>query len=481
MDTPLLFVLMLQLHLLLHLAQSHPASPSSIELPVSIRPHPITLSVSDFGATGDGRHYDTAAIQSAIDNCTCSPCRVTFPPGNYLTATIFLRSGVVLDIQEGATLLGGTNMEDYPRESRRWYVVVAENATEVGITGGGVVDGQGSGFVERFDQRKNVMVSWNQTGACTGDECRPRLVGFIGCTNIRVWNITLREPAYWCLHIVRCESTSIHDVSIYGNFTSPNNDGIDIEDSNNTVITRCHIDTGDDAICPKTYTGPLYNLTVKDCWIRTKSSAIKLGSASWFNFKGLVFDNITIVDSHRGLGFQIRDGGNASDITFSNINISTRYYDPSWWGRAEPIYVTTCPRHPKSMEGSISNLAFINITANSENGVFLSGSKRGLLRNLRLKNVNLSYRRWTNYADGWVDYRPGCRGLVHHTTAGIIMEHIEGLEVENVYMRWSDEHSKRWNNPLDFRPSTVNNISLINFHSGLYTVREVESEGGAYA
>ncbi|KAF6168310.1 hypothetical protein GIB67_018150, partial [Kingdonia uniflora] len=28
--------------------------------------------------------------------------------------------------------------------------------------------------------------------------------------------------------------------------------------------------------------------------------------------------------------------GNVSDITFSNINISTRYYDPSWWGRAEP-------------------------------------------------------------------------------------------------------------------------------------------------
>lgn len=111
------------------------------------------------------------------------------------------------------------------------------------------------------------------------------------------------------LHIVRCESITIHDVSIYGDFNTPNNDGIDIEDSNNTVITRCHIDTGDDAICPKTYTGPLYNLTVTNCWIRTKSSAIKLGSASWFDFKGLVFDNITIADSHRGLGFQIRDGG----------------------------------------------------------------------------------------------------------------------------------------------------------------------------
>lgn len=111
------------------------------------------------------------------------------------------------------------------------------------------------------------------------------------------------------LHIVRCENTLIQDVSIYGDFNTPNNDGIDIEDSNNTLIDRCVINTGDDAICPKTYTGPLYNLTAINCWIRTKSSAIKLGSASWFDFKNLVFDNITIVDSHRGLGLQIRDGG----------------------------------------------------------------------------------------------------------------------------------------------------------------------------
>ncbi|KAH7512441.1 hypothetical protein FEM48_Zijuj12G0091100 [Ziziphus jujuba var. spinosa] len=463
------------------LLQSQPAtSPTLLRLTTL----PLTLSVVDFGAIGDGVHHDTAAIQSAIDACptfTSKVCYVTFPPGSYLTATVRLKSGVVLDVQEGAKILGGTRIGDYPREQSRWYVVLAENATDVGITGGGVVDGQGLAFVKRFDERKNVMVSWNRTGACYGDECRPRLVGFIGCKNVRVWNVRLTQPAYWCcisegqidicsLHIVRCENTSIHDVSIYGDFNTPNNDGIDIDDSNNTIITRCHIDTGDDAICPKTYTAPLYNLTATNCWIRTKSSAIKFGSASWFDFKGLVFDNITIVDSHRGLGFQIRDGGNVSDITFSNINITTRYYDPSWWGRAEPIYVTTCPRDSRSKEGSISNLLFINITANSENGVFLSGSEGGLLRNLRFINMNITYRKWTKYEGGLLDYRPGCQGLVKHSIAGIIMEHIDGLEVENVNMRWFDNHLRRWNNPLDFRPSTVNNISLLNFHSGLYKV-----------
>ncbi|KAG4130097.1 hypothetical protein ERO13_D09G122000v2 [Gossypium hirsutum] len=445
-------------------------------LPIVIQSHTPSISVRDFGATGDGKHYDTAAIQSAIGSCRTKPCYVTFPTGTYLTATIFLKSNVILDIPKGSTILGGTKLEDYPKEFDRWYVILAENARDVGITGGGVVDGQGLEFVVKFDERKNVMVSWNQTGACSGDECRPRLVGFLDSTNVRVWNVTFRQPAYWCLHIVRCENTSIHDVSIYGDFNTPNNDGIDIEDSNNTVITRCHIDTGDDAICPKTYTSPLYNLTATNSWIRTKSSAIKLGSASWFELNNLVFDNITIVDSHRGLALQIRDGGNVSDITFSNINISTRYYDPSWWGRAEPIYVTTCPRHSNSSEGSISNLNFVNISAVSENGIFLSGSKGGLLRNLRFININLTYKRWTKYMGGLVDYRPGCQGLVNHSTAGIIMEHIDGLDVENVNMRWFDGRTVQWDNPLDFRPSTVNNISLLNFHSGVYKQGRGSSE-----
>lgn len=161
--------------------------------------------------------------------------------------------------------------------------------------------------------------------------------------------------------------------------------------------------------------------------------------------------------------------GNVDDVTFSNINISTRYYDPSWWGRAEPIYVTTCPRYPTSREGSISNVRFINITAESENGIFLSGSEHGTLTNLRFSNVDLTYRRWTWYEGGLVDYRPGCRGLVRHGIAGMMMENIKGLQIENVNMRWSDGKSREWDNPLDFRPSTVNDISFFNFHSDMYS------------
>lgn len=163
----------------------------------------LSLSVADYGATGRGRRYDTAAIQSAIDDCASAArrrrrtCQVHFPPGKYLTATLYLKSGVLLDVSRNATILGGTRLQDYPEKQEKWYVILAENAVDVGITGGGEINGQGLEFVQRFDERKNVMVSWNRTGACLGDECRPRLVGFVDCRNVRIWDISFNEPAYW--------------------------------------------------------------------------------------------------------------------------------------------------------------------------------------------------------------------------------------------------------------------------------------------
>lgn len=88
------------------------------------------------------------------------------------------------------------------------------------------------------------------------------------------------------------------------------------------------------------------------------------------------------------------------------------------------------------------------------------------MSSLKFKNVNFTYRRWTNYSGGLLDYRPGCQGIINRSSAGILMEHISGLDVENVHMFWSEDNSGlKWNNPLEFKPSTVNNISLLNFYS----------------
>lgn len=301
------------------------------------------------------------------------------------------------------------------------------------------------------------------------------------------------------LHIVSSDGVLIEDVEIYGDFNCPNNDGIDIEGSNNTMIRQVRIDTGDDAICPKSNAGPLHNLTVSDCWIRTKSSAVKLGSGSAHDFVNLHFERLTIVDSHRGLAIQLRDSGTSlppsfvpiiisavwtheSDqphctsspcfpgsvlnVTFSDVQMSTRYYDPSWWGRAEPIYVTACPRDAYTKVGSVRGVRFVDITAVSENGIFLAGCTESKLQGLEFVRVYVRLQRFSGFVGGLHDYRPGCQGLVDYNgTSGIFMEHVEDATFKKVSLGWSPSETPRWGSPLQFNPSTVYNLRMHGFRS----------------
>ncbi|EFJ38828.1 hypothetical protein SELMODRAFT_437695 [Selaginella moellendorffii] len=435
---------------------------------------PVQCNVRDYGALGNGSTLETSSIQSAINACHSrsnklgSKSVVWVPPGSYLTGTLFLRSNMTLHIDRGAKILGSSRQMDYPPEKDRWYVILAEGVENVGITGGGEVNGQSSKFVVRYDPKKNIMTSWNVTGNCLGDECRPRLVGFLRSTKIRVWNIDLRQPAYWCLHLVNSNFIHIHDISILGDFDTPNNDGIDIDGSNNTVIERCRIDTGDDAICPKTTYGPLVNLTVRDCWVRTKSCGVKLGSATFFDFHHLRFSNLIIVDSHRGLGIQLRDAGSVYGVIFANIVVSTRYYDPSWWGRAEPIYVTVCPRDESTRVGSVHSIEFRNITGRSENGIFLAASGNGaVIHSVKLVDVDLKIERWTSYSGdgGMQDFRPGCQGLISHDKrSGMFVQRAHALSLQNVSFTWVTSSGGGEEAPIEFGSRTPeDSISLVNF------------------
>ena len=66
-------------------------------------------SVLEYGAAGDGKANDAAAIQKAIDAChDAGGGRVLLPAGRtYLTGTIRLKANVDLHVEPGATLRGG--------------------------------------------------------------------------------------------------------------------------------------------------------------------------------------------------------------------------------------------------------------------------------------------------------------------------------------------------------------------------------------
>lgn len=78
------------------------------------------------------------------------------------------------------------------------------------------------------------------------------------------------------------------------------------------------------------------------------ASPLQVGTESVADFRTLVFQNITIVDSHRGLSIQLRDGGSVENVLFENIDMTLQQYVGDEWGNAEPIYVTALPRNAQT-------------------------------------------------------------------------------------------------------------------------------------
>jgi polygalacturonase len=105
-----------------------------------------------YGAKAEASTMNTSAIQAAIDACAKKGGgKVTLAGGTFLSGPIVLRSNIDLEIAKGTTLQGSSKHDDYPRkvEFRNpglQSLVSATNASNVSITGGGVIDGAGESW-----------------------------------------------------------------------------------------------------------------------------------------------------------------------------------------------------------------------------------------------------------------------------------------------------------------------------------------------
>ncbi len=68
------------------------------------------LEITAFGAEGDGKRNNRVAIQRAIDECSAKGGgAVRFPPGNFVSGTLRLKTGVVLWLDHGAVLAASSD------------------------------------------------------------------------------------------------------------------------------------------------------------------------------------------------------------------------------------------------------------------------------------------------------------------------------------------------------------------------------------
>ena len=143
----------------------------------------------------------------------------------------------------------------------------------------------------------------------------------------------------------------------------------------------------------------------------TPSVPIFIAAEGVGDFRNVIVDNCTVTKSNRGISIQIRDGGNVSNVSFSNIIIETRRFCPDWWGSAEPIAITAFRRDENTVCGKVENIRFFNITCHGENGVLIYGTKDNPIKNVHFENVSVVLDKTSKWDCGLYDLRPA----IHHS------------------------------------------------------------------
>ena len=412
-------------------------------------------NVVDYGAVGNKTIDDAKAIQQAIDECSANGGGTVLLPANhtFMSGPLCLKSNVDLHLEATAVLLANPDEGIYKLsafgenrgEGMMW--IYANGADNISITGKGTIHGNGIAFMG-----KELDDSYELKPVTTFDP-RPHVLTLTDVKNLTIRDITIRNGAYWTVHLIGCDGAVIDGISLLNNLKIRNGDGIDLDHSRNVRISNCHITSGDDCICLKNRRefeqyGPCHDITVTNCVMTSRSCAIKIGSENMDSIYNVVFDNCVITRSNRGLGIQNRDEGTVTDVMFSNIIMDCQLWSDVWWGKAEPIYVTSYPRangnhkdanwrFPKGETvgrcGEVSRIYFNNIVANSENGCFVGGDVEGKVNNVHFSNVRLVRKKVTAYEGGAIDLRP-CRDTQFMPTQGraVTTQNVTGCTLDVV-------------------------------------------------
>jgi polygalacturonase len=295
------------------------------ETAIAPPPTPV-FDVRAYGAKGDGKTYDTEAIQKAIDACAGTGGSVLLSGGSFVSAHLLLSGKMTFYIAKDATLLGGLSPEDYPvilpreiaeddalsKEGKDCCrsLLYADKADGLRLDGGGVIDGRGA-----------LLTSMSGR-----EDARPSLLRIYQSKDVSVRRLTLKNPRMWTEIYTQCEGLTIEQINVVAPSYVGNLDGLDLVDCRSAVVRGCDIESDDDGICIKTQHPKkgVSDILIENNRVASHAAGIKIGTATLGPISNVRILNNTVTRSGRDAGLSLMsvDGGVLRDIRVSGLEMS---------------------------------------------------------------------------------------------------------------------------------------------------------------
>ena len=372
------------------------------------------FNVRDYGARGDGKTLDTAAINQAIEAAAVAGGIVAFPAGTYLCYSIRLKSKVELTLGMGATIVAadppdqGKPGYDLAESNRPWEdfqdfghnhwhnsLFWGESLQDVAIQGPGLIWGKG---LSRGEGEGPVA----ETPGVAN-----KAIALKDCRNVLLRDFSILHGGHFGILATGVDNLTIDNLKI-----DTQRDGIDVDCCRNVRISNCTINSPwDDAICLKSsfalgYARDTEMVTISDCMVSgsylegavldgsfrrfpatsdvDRNGRIKFGTESNGGFKNITISNC-VFDGCFGIAILSVDGARIEDVTISNITMRETV--------ASPIFIRlgSRMRGPAGVPvGSIRRINISNIISSSGTGKICSmiaGIPEHKIEDVKISNV----------------------------------------------------------------------------------------------
>ena len=449
-------------------------------------------NVRTYGATGDGKTVDSAAINKAIEAVAAmGGGTLLFPAGTYICFTIRLKSNVDLYLSRGCTILAadsprpGDNTgynggvydaaepndpwlpyQDYGHNHWHNSLFVADGQHDFSIFGPGLIFGKGLSHGGREKRGEFDWFKAEQPGVGN------KAIALKNCRNVLLRDFSILKGGHFALL-----ATGVDNLTIDNLLVDTDRDGFDIDCCRNVRVSNCTVNSPwDDGICPKSsyalgYARPTDNVTIANNFVTggyelgsvvsgawklypedttvSRQGRIKCGTESNGGFRNITITG-NVIEASKGISLETSDGAFLEDISITGNTLRDTIDAPLF------LRLNKRNRNPKETlrPGTLRRVLISNLVSynsNCSSASILSGVPSNLIEDVKISDCYFGHKglpktmrvHWAEKTEPMPDWRgiqvpeleDGYPELLHFGPTpvhGMFIRHLKNLEMAHV-------------------------------------------------